>query len=280
MSLSDTLTAAVTPKMPCGGNYIPHKPHPKQAIGLCSKNPELFLGGAAGGGKSDFLCMSALQFVCVPGYAALLMRRTHDQLVGSDGLIPRLHEWLAPTDAKFHAAHSVFGSNVFSFPSGAHIRLGSAEYDNDRFRFASHAYQCVCFDELTHWRSAKVYEYVGFARRRRPMAAPHLARCPTCGMSVADVPLRTRAGANPGGPGMSWVRSRFQIGFPTRTTKRGFILSKLHDNPSLDAESYAASLMEITDPIERDRMLHGDWEARDGGRLFKREWFVGGAAAA
>lgn len=279
-ALADALTAAVTPKMPCGGRYIPHAPHPKQAVFLCSRNPEVFYGGAAGGGKSDALLMGALQFVCVPGYAALLMRRTHDQLVGDDGLIPRLHEWLATTDAKFYAAHSVHGNNVWVFPSGAHVRFGFAEYDNDRFRFASHAYQYVGFDELTHWRSAKVYEYVGFARRRRPANAAALARCPSCGMSIADVPLRTRAGANPGGPGHPWVRARFQIGFPTRSTSRGFIPAKLSDNPSLDEESYRASLMEITDPIERARMLDGDWEARDGGRLFLRSWFTGEGVAA
>lgn len=280
LDLADALSAAVTPKMPCGGRYIPHAPHPKQAVGLCSTNPEIFFGGAPGGGKSDWLCMSALQYVCVPGYAALLMRRTHEQLVGDEGLIPRLHEWLQPTDAKFYASHSVHGSNVFVFPSGAHLRLGYAEYDNDRFRFASHAYQMVGFDEITHWPSAVVYEYVGFVRRRRIAAYPDMPRCPTCGLSVADIPLRTRSAANPGGKGHGWVRARFQINFPNRTTKRGFIPSFLRDNPSLDAQTYIASLEEITDPIERRRMLDGDWEARDGGRLFLRSWFTGENVAA
>jgi len=53
---------------------------------------EVLYGGAAGGGKSDALLMGALQFVDVPGYAAILFRRTFSDLALPDALIPRSHE--------------------------------------------------------------------------------------------------------------------------------------------------------------------------------------------
>src|SRR5262249_37407162 len=47
---------------------------------------------------------------------------------------------------------------------------------------------------------------------------------------------------------------------------------RLDDNPHLDRASYAASLSQL-DPITRAQLLAGDWSVRQGGGLFRREWF-------
>jgi hypothetical protein len=57
---------------------------------------EAFYGGAAGGGKSDALLAGALQYVDVPGYAALILRRTFKQLSLPGAIMARSKEWLAP----------------------------------------------------------------------------------------------------------------------------------------------------------------------------------------
>src|SRR6185295_14152306 len=75
-------------------------------LGSCSAKQAAFLsldcleagyGGAAGGGKSDAILAGALQYVDVPGYAALILRRTYAQLTLPDSIMDRAHQWLGGT---------------------------------------------------------------------------------------------------------------------------------------------------------------------------------------
>jgi len=56
--------------------FCPQNPFPKQEIFLGLDCEEALFGGSAGPGKSSSLLMAALQYVEVPSYRALLMRRT------------------------------------------------------------------------------------------------------------------------------------------------------------------------------------------------------------
>jgi predicted phage terminase large subunit-like protein len=251
-------------KKPCGYN-MPHKMHPKQGAFLTwSTTREALYGGAAGGGKSDALLMAALQYACVPGYSALLLRQTYPQLSGPDGFIDRCNAWLAGTQAEY-----VSTNKRWTFPSGATLSFDHCERDEDRYKFQSFAYHFVGVDELTQWKTDRVYRYVGFSRVRKPADHPDLPRCPVCGMSAADIPLRTRAATNPGGPGNNWVYERFLL---NRNDDRKFMPARISDNPSLDAEAYVKGLYEL-DALERARLLEGNWEVREEGGMFKREWF-------
>jgi hypothetical protein len=60
---------------PRSNGYIPHLSTPRQAAFLLLDCQEAFYGGAGGGGKSDALLMAALQYVDIPGYSALIIRR-------------------------------------------------------------------------------------------------------------------------------------------------------------------------------------------------------------
>ena len=60
--------------------FIPHDPTDKQIEALKNPAKELFFGGSAGGGKSDFLLMAALQYVEIPHYSAIIFRRTFQDL--------------------------------------------------------------------------------------------------------------------------------------------------------------------------------------------------------
>ncbi len=232
--------------------YCPHDPSPKQEEFLALDCEEAFYGGAAGGGKSDALLMAALQYAHVPRYAALIVRRTYSDLSKPDALIPKAHEWLGPTTARWSEKEK-----TWHFPTAgldATLTFGYLEHENDKYQYQSSAFQFIGFDEVTQFSESQ-YRYVGFSRRRKLEGMP--------------VPLRTRAASNPDGTGFEWVRTRFvDPGDP----ERPFVEAHLKDNPHIDQEAYIRSL-EGLDPVTRSRLLDGNWSARAGGNKFQREWF-------
>lgn len=283
--------------------YVQHIPHPAQQVYLSLDVREALYGGAAGGGKSDALLMAALQYVDVPGYAALLLRRTWPDLVLPGAIMDRTKQWLSGTDARPHD-----GGRSWTFPSGAKLQFGYLASDDDKYRYQSAEFQFVGFDELTQWPNEATYDYL-FSRIRRPQIScmnckealrkyvssktglrafkhttqkgikrcgrPYpdpkvLAQYPAApdGRTVFDVPLRMRAATNPGGRGAHWVKTRL---VDPRTKRPGsvFVPARLADNPSLDAETYRENL-EHLNPIDRERLLNGDWDITEGGDMFER----------
>lgn len=253
--------------------YIRQSPSPPQhAFLFCDHVKEILYGGAAGGGKSSALLAAALQYVDVPGYSALLLRRTFRDLGQPDALIPRSKDWLGNTDARWND-----NDHRWTFPSGATLTFGYLAHEDDKLQYQGAAFQFVGFDELTQFSETQ-YTYL-FSRCRRPRAAEGASL-------LAEVPLRVRASSNPGGPGHEWVRQRFGIyrheddppdaplvcHRPEWPASPIFIPAKLSDNPYLDAESYVGNLEEL-DHHTRRQLLDGDWDAKPPGDLFRREWF-------
>lgn len=188
--------------------WIPHDPTLKQAEFLLLSEREVLYGGSAGGGKSDALLMAALQFVDVPGYSALLLRRSYADLALPGALMDRAHQWLYGTSAVWNAAEK-----TWTFPSGATLTFGYLDRVNDKYRYQSSEFQFIGFDELTQFTEEE-YTYL-FSRLRRRADLP--------------VPLRMRAASNPGGIGHDWVRRRFLL--EPGTSSRRFLPASLHDNP-------------------------------------------------
>lgn len=287
--------------------YTRHTPHPTQQLFLSLNNHrEVLFGGAAGGGKSDALLMAALQYVDVPGYAALLLRKTWPDLVLPGAIMDRTRQWLEDTPAKPRD-----GGRVWVFPSGARIQFGYLQHDQQKYRYQSAEFQFIGFDELTQWKEEATYDYL-FSRLRKP--AIHCLNCNTwlyrirrrddgriiykhkdkvqrmkCkgafpdphvihqypaatdGTTIFDVPLRMRAATNPGGVGNEWVKNRF-ISIKTRRKGTIFVPSFLTDNPSLDP-SYKESLSYLSE-VDRLRLMEGDWEVTEAGEMFDRSDFV------
>lgn len=244
--LAAKLLAAATPRTT---KYFKHTPFPQQSAFLLLPHREVLYGGAAGGGKSDALLMAALQYVDVPGYAALILRRTFAALSKPEALIPRAHDWLQGTDARWNER-----DKQWTFPSGATLSFGYLENENDKYQYQGAAFQFVGFDELTQFSKSQ-YSYL-FSRLRR--------------LAGVNIPIRMRAASNPGGVGHEWVFERFFK--EGRAKGRVFISARLDDNIGLDQDEYRESLAEL-DPITRKQLEHGDWKAKHEGNVFRRDWF-------
>jgi hypothetical protein len=226
--------------------WIPHQAFLRQRIALEAVADELLYGGQASGGKSDYLLMAALEYVDVPGYAALILRRSFTDLSLPGAIMERAQGWLKGTPARWSGE-----TKTWTFPSGATLTFGYLESEGDKYRYQSAEFQYCGFDELTQFSDTQ-YTYL-FSRLRRPTMP-----CVRCGegmemrasdgvwaheeegggegereerekheaeadtiimreypqskernLSIFQVPLRMRSGTNPGGYGAEWVRNRF-----------------------------------------------------------------------
>ena len=234
----------------------PHRPTLKQWIGLSLPGVrELLYGGAAFGGKSDFLLMAALQYIDQPHYSAVIFRRTFPQLSGAeDGLLARALEWLGPLP-EFEGIEMIHGMPVrWKYRGGGTLSFSHLQYDRDKYNHQGPSYQFIGWDELTQFLESQ-YLYL-MSRQRR--------------LKDSVIPLRIRASSNPGGEGHEWVKARFVDA--AASAKRLFLPAKLTDNPHADSEEYADTLSELH-PYEREQLLNGDWDVRPPGSRFRREWF-------
>ena len=235
---------------PKSSPYCPEEPSITQKVFLRTNALEGLFGGAAGGGKSSALLMSAMQFVDVPNYSAILFRRTYADLSLPGALMDRFKDWIGGEED----IHWNANSYVATFPSGARISFGYLNNTNDYLRYKGSEFQFIGMDEVTEIRESD-YRYM-FSRLRRPNSG-----------ALSQVPLRMRAASN---PAPNWVRQRFIV--EGKETGRIFVPSLLTDNPGIDADSYRQALQAL-DPVERRRLELGDWWSTTLGTLFDRNDF-------
>jgi hypothetical protein len=274
---------------------------------MLSDAKELFFGGAAGGGKSDWLLMEALRYSDLPGFSSIIFRKQLTDLKQSGGLIPRALEWLGPMVEKGLCRyagdeHKWFFKTTWpgtDIPAPtATLQWGYIGEANVRERYMSAEFQLIAFEELANWSDDIDYSYM-FSRLRKNKCIIHGSDenknpiyqkgCKYCD-TLSQIPLRMRAASN---PGPAWIKRRFGIipdptQFKTRhealvaiseglkvrwvgTNKdKPFIPSYLEDNEAIDENDYRSSLANLSEE-DRSRLEDGNWEARKNAR-FKRRW--------
>lgn len=125
---------------------VPQQPHGRQRLFLDDLGDvlEAMFGGAAGGAKSSALLLAALEYIHIPHYAAILLRRTYKDLALPDAIMSRAQEWLIGKDGvrwdsdnyTFHFACKGGGESTLTF--------GYMDTDSDKYRYQSSAFQfCV-----------------------------------------------------------------------------------------------------------------------------------------
>lgn len=241
-------------------SFIKQQPTARQQVFLdLNDKEEVFYGGAASGGKSSALLMAALEYVHVPDYAALLLRKTYVDLSRPGALMDRAMSWLSDS-----GAHWSDQKKTWTFASGATLTFGYLESENDKYQYQSSEFQFIGFDELSQFTETQ-YTYL-FSRLRKTKNMP--------------VPLRMRAGSNPPAePIGMWVKDRFipDDFTPARAHEdrvwekafvdeeegtpgvRYFVPARMDDNPHVDQESYEKSLSQL-DPVARAQLRRGDWQ--------------------
>lgn len=232
-------------------------PTPKQAEFLLASEREVFYGGAVGGGKTEALLMAALQYVTVPGYNAILLRRTLTDHKLPDSLMHRAAEWLADTDASWNGQ-----DYRWTFPSGATLTFGYCSSLSQAKRYKSAQFQYIGWEEVTEHPDDGAYRFL-LSRLRR--------------LKTARTPIRSRLASNPDGPGGEWVRDRFvpvnddgtpRVMPPAKGGRR-FIPAGLDDNPHLDADEYELILGEL-DQVTYQQLRYGRFDVRHLGGMWDR----------
>jgi terminase large subunit-like protein len=232
-------------------DWYPHKGAQEE---FCANGSfECLYGGAAGPGKTDCLISLALRHIDKGKYRGLILRRTFPRL---EEIIDRCHE-------RYPSYGGVYRSTErkWYFPSGATIKLGHMQHEDDKRDYQGKEYQFIGWDELTEFTETQ-YLFVTNSRVRT---------------SDKDIPIRIRATTNPGGIGHRWVKEHFRIGqVPSSTVfrddmtgqSRCFIPGRVTDNPSLmESDPLYIKRLEGLPEIERRRLLEGDWESFEGQML-------------
>ena len=218
-------------------------------------------GGAAGGGKSDYLIIEALRQVSVPWYRALILRKIIKEL---KQLTERAYMYYKASypGVKYNAT-----TRTFTFPSGATITFDSLFRSQDKLKYQGLQYEFIGFDEITQFQFDE-YDYM---RSRNRANGP--------GMRVY-----MRCTGNPGGVGHGWVKQYFvTAGEANKTiwtksvvmlpeggtkefwTSKIFVPSKVFDNRILleNDPDYLKRLATMNE-AERNALLYGSWDSFSG----------------
>ena len=246
-------------------------------------------GGAAGGGKSWALLLEPLRCVDVPGFTAVIFRRTSTQVRNAGGLwdeSERLYPHVGGSPLEYRLQ--------WEFPSGATISFGHLEHESDKLDWLGAEVALLGFDELTMFSESQFW-YMLSRNRSTCGVRPYVrATCnPDADSWVADLvawwidqdtgfPIAERSGR------IRWfvrVNDRLEwaddpedlvLRFPrSRPRSFTFIAANLSDNPKLEAlnPDYRANL-EALPLVDRERLLGGNWKIRQvSGNLFRQPWF-------
>jgi hypothetical protein len=219
---------------------------------------ELLYGGAAGGGKTDFLLAEGVTMALrVPGSKTLLLRRSFPEI--EQEIEPRLRIRIPKEIGRYNTS-----KHLMTFYNGSQLRLGYIETHNDMYRYVGAEYQLMLWDELTTFNPAA---YI-FLKSRLRASGPIKRRMEELGLRP-----RMLAATNPGNRSHHFVKDRFVDPAPPRAVFRDkksgqtrvFIPAKLDDNPHLD-DSYKSQLLSL-DETQRRALLDGDWDILEGVRF-------------
>lgn len=259
-------------------------------------------GGAAGGGKSYGLLLSALRYKNVPGFGCTIFRRNFNQIFSQGGLWDesmQIYQGIRGADPKFARGQWWFrdkDGNIVSKVTFAHI-----ERDDDVHKWQGSQICEIGFDELTHF-SEKTFFYM-LSRNRSTCGVQPFVRA-TCNPDAdswvakfiewwidqdTGYPIPERSGKIRWfvrrNETLYWANTKQELWeqFDLKTDEErqeprsvSFIMSRLSDNKEMLRvnPTYLANLKALS-LIERERLLYGNWKIKAAAGLFFKRTQLG-----
>lgn len=247
----------------------------------------IFYGGAKGGGKSRWLVHESAKHHAVPGYGAVLFRRTFGELKGIGSIweeckliYPKLGAEL--TDSSLTAR----------FPIGSSVQLSHLQHDTDTEKWKGKSLPAIGFDELTHFTEQQFWDLFSCLRTTcgtRPRLRATMNPDPDSWvlkfvgwyLDDAGFAIEERSGVvrwfGRIDGRLVWFNSEAeaQAGGVESPTSFTFICAKVFDNTALMKAdpTYLAKLRGLP-PVEQARFLNGNWRIRaQSGDYFQEPWF-------
>lgn len=246
-------------------------------------------GGVAGPGKTAQLLMDPVRHTERPGFTALILRKSLNDLEQAGGLWDKSRSLYPPLGAE-----PITREYKWRFPSGATIQFGyvnTRTYEAD-YQGAEAAY--LAFDELTHFTRS---EFIYLFQRNRTSCGIRAYTRATCnpdadswvrtfvdwwigpdGLPVPDRAGKVRYALGRAGK-WEWGDTAKDLLVRYPGARRGHIFSvtfvpgKLDENRFL-GEDYEARLLAQEAHVQA-RLHEGNWDVRsEVGRTFRREWLV------
>ncbi len=268
----------------------------KQELFMHSKADVTIFGGAAGSGKSEIGVIDFLKHTDIPGFVGLITRRTIPQLKGPGGMHSKCK----------HYFNKVYGANgyiwrekdgKFIFPSGAEIFLKHYQTEADFINYQGVEANHFLIDEGTQFTQPMVSYIMSRMRGPKcPSVLPHLKI--TCNPDVdhflrkwVDWYLLPNGRPNVDKDGIlryfGMSKGEYVFGNtledvmratgnddPEKVLTYTFISANVYDNPVvMEVNPKYVAWLEGLPTVERERLLHGNWNSREGAAgFFDRDW--------
>jgi hypothetical protein len=233
-------------------------------------------GGGAGGGKSYALLLDPLRYLTrVPGFHGVIFRRTYPEITVPGGL------WDTSTEIYGQVGEATPRQSDMSWsfePYGNTLRFRHLQHEANKYQWQGSQVTYFGFDELSHFTEGS-FTYVGLSRGRSGCEVPSYIRG-TCNpdpgwLKTFVAPWVDKEFFDPASDGevRHFIREDGKQAWVDRKHPDAksitFIRASVYDNPILLERNprYVSSLKALL-PVERARLLDGDWDVRREGLVF------------